>query len=105
MPALHTFAPDLTIDGENGLRLSKERALCIRFAPSLPPNSDKMETSFVIAVALSVAIVVVILILVGTIVFQRWRISDQNIHLKKFINENIELHEKLDRVKMTRRRI
>lgn len=54
---------------------------------------------------MSVAIVVVILILVGTIVFQRWRISDQNIHLKKFINENIELHEKLDRVKMTRRRI
>ena len=55
--------------------------------------------------ALGVAIVVVILILVGTIVFQQWRISDQNVHLKKFINENIELHEELDRVKMTRSRI
>ena len=71
----------------------------------LRPNSDKMETSFVIAVALGVAIAMVILILVGTIVFQRWRISDQNVHLKKFINENIELHEELERWKMSRIRI
>ena len=103
MPALRTFASDLTIDGENGLRLSKERALCIRFAPSLWQNSDKMDTSFVIAVALGVAFVVVILAMVAVIVFQRWRISDQNVHLKKFINENIELHEELEREKITRR--
>ena len=76
-----------------------------RLSVTLPQNSNKVETSFVIAVALGVAIVVVILILVGTIVFQRWRISDQNVHLKKFIDENIELHEELDRVKMSRRRI
>ena len=62
-----------------------------------------MDTSFVIAVALGVAFVVVILAMVAVIVFQRWRISDQNVHLKKFINENIELHEELEREKITRR--
>ena len=118
MPALRTFASDLTIDGENGrsserqhacmigqvapdvgkangLRLSKERALCIRFAPSLWQDSDKMDTSFVIAVALGVAFVVVILAMVAVIVFQRWRISDQNAHLKQFIDENMELRQKM----------
>lgn len=54
-----------------------------------------MQNSFIIAVALSVAIVVVLLGLVAVIVYQRWRISDNNVHLEKFINENIELREKL----------
>ena len=66
-----------------------------RLSVPLRQNSDKMETSFVIAVTLGVAIVVVILILVGTIVFQRWRISDQNVHLKQFIDENMELRQKM----------
>ena len=54
-----------------------------------------MQNSFIIAVALSVAIVVVLLGLVAVIVYQRWRISDNNVHLEKFINENMELREKL----------
>ena len=57
----------------------------------------------IITVALAAAMIVVVLALVGIIVFQRWRISDQNVHLKKFINENIELHEELEREKITRR--
>jgi FlaG/FlaF family flagellin (archaellin) len=52
-----------------------------------------MEVSFVIAVALGVAVVVVLLVLVAVIVYQRWRISDNNAHIKAFINENIELRE------------
>lgn len=62
-----------------------------------------MNMDLIITVALAAAMIVVVLALVGIIVFQRWRISDQNVHLKKFINENIELHEELDKVKMTRR--
>ena len=56
-----------------------------------------MDTSFIIAVALGVAIVVVMLTLVAVIVFQRWRISDNNAHLKEFIDENMELRRKMHR--------
>ena len=55
-----------------------------------------METSFVIAVALGVAVIVVLLVLVAVVVFQRWRISDNNAHLKKFIDENMELRRKMN---------
>ena len=54
-----------------------------------------MQTSFIIAVGLGVAVVLVILTLVAVIVYQRWRISDSNVHLEKFISETIELREKL----------
>ena len=53
------------------------------------------ELAFIVAVALGVAVVLVILVLVGVIVFQRWRISDNNVHLEKFISENIELRRLL----------
>ena len=62
-----------------------------------------MNMDLIITVALAAAMIVVVLALVGIIVFQRWRISDKNVHRKKFINENIELHEELDKVQMTRR--
>ena len=54
-----------------------------------------MEASFVIAVALGVSIVVVLLGLVATLIYYRWRISDNNVHLEKFITENMELREKM----------
>ncbi len=57
------------------------------------------EWTFIIAVALGVAFVVVILVLVAVIVYQRWRISDSNVHQEKFITENMELREKLRRAK------
>ena len=56
-----------------------------------------MEVSFVISVALGVAIVMVVLGLVFTLIYYRWRISDNNVHLEKFINENMEMREKLQR--------
>ena len=59
-----------------------------------------MEVSFIIAVALGVAIVVVLLVLVAVIVYQRWRISDNNVHLEKFINENMEMRQKLRKAGM-----
>ena len=54
-----------------------------------------MESSFVIAVALGVAVVVVFLVLVAIIVYQRWRINDNNVHLKSFLDENMEMRGKL----------
>jgi hypothetical protein len=54
-----------------------------------------MESSFIIAVSLGVAFVMVFFVLVAIIVYQRWRISDNNAHLEKFINENIEMRRKL----------
>ena len=55
-----------------------------------------MNTSYIIAVSLGVAIVTIILMLVAVIVFLRWRISDNNVHLERFITENTELREKLN---------
>lgn len=54
-----------------------------------------MVASFVIAVALASAVIVVVLTLMAVIVYQRWRISDNNAHLKQFIDENMELRERL----------
>ena len=54
-----------------------------------------MESSFIIAVALGVAVVVVFLVLVAIIVYQRWRINDNNVHLKSFLDENMEMRGKL----------
>lgn len=59
-----------------------------------------MEATFVIAVALGVAVVVVILGLVATLIYYRWRVGDNNVHLEKFISENMELREKLRRAGM-----
>ena len=53
-----------------------------------------MEVSCVIAVALGVAIVV-LLVLIAVVVYQRWRITDNNAHIKAFIDESIEMREKL----------
>ena len=54
-----------------------------------------MDTSFVIAVGLGVAVVVVLLVLVAIVVYQRWRISDNNAHLKSFLDENMEMRDRL----------
>ena len=62
-----------------------------------------MEVAFIIAVALGVAIVVVILGLVATLIYYRWRLSDNNVHLEKFISENIELRKKLRRAGMLKK--
>ena len=58
-----------------------------------------MEVSLILTVALTAAIIVVVLALVAVIVFQRWRISDNNAHLKEFIDENTELRDKLRKYK------
>jgi len=54
-----------------------------------------MDATLIIAVSLAAAFIVIVLALVFVIVYQRWRIDDNNAHLKKFINENIRLREKM----------
>ena len=59
-----------------------------------------MNYEMIITVALAAAIIVIVLALVAVIVFQRWRISDSNAHLKEFINENLELRQKIRQISM-----
>lgn len=54
-----------------------------------------MDATLIIAVSLAAAFIVIVLALVFVIVYQGWRIDDNNAHLKKFINENIRLREKM----------
>jgi hypothetical protein len=58
-----------------------------------------MEVNIILTVALAAAIIVIVLALVAVIVFLRWRISDNNAHLKEFINENMEMRNELRRYK------
>ena len=56
-----------------------------------------MDITFVITVALAAAFIVVVLTLVIIIIYQRWRIGDQNIFIERFIRQNEEQREKLRR--------
>lgn len=60
-----------------------------------------MNYELIITVALAAAIIVIVLALVVVIVFQRWRISDSNAHLKEFIDENLELRRKIRQTSMS----
>ena len=47
-----------------------------------------MEVDLIIAVALAASIIVIVLVLVAVIIYLRWRLSDKNAALAKFIDEN-----------------
>lgn len=51
----------------------------------------------IITVALAATFIVVLLMLVAVIIYQRWRIGDQNVFLERFIRQNEELRQKLAR--------
>ena len=55
------------------------------------------ELNFILTVALSSAIIVIVLALMGVIIFQRWRLGDKNAALGKFIRENAELRQRIQR--------
>ena len=54
-----------------------------------------MDTTLIITVALAAAMIVVVLALVAIIIYQRWRIGDQNVFIERFIRQNEELREKM----------
>ena len=49
----------------------------------------------VFIVALAAAIIVVVLVLMGIIIYQRWRIGDQNVFIERFIRQNEEQRKKM----------
>lgn len=56
-----------------------------------------MDFTLIITVALAAAIIVIVLVLVAIIVYQRWRIGEKNAALGRFIQENIDLLDKLNK--------
>jgi hypothetical protein len=56
-----------------------------------------MDFTLIITAALAAAIIVIVLVLVAVIVFQRWRLGEKNAALVRFIRENIELLNELNK--------
>lgn len=54
-----------------------------------------MDITIVLSVALAAAFIVVVLALVVIIIYQRWRIGDQNVFIERFIHQNEEQRQKL----------
>ena len=54
-----------------------------------------MTFELIITVALAAAMIVVVLVLVAIIIYQRWRIGDQNVFIERFIRQNEELRDKM----------
>lgn len=54
-----------------------------------------MDITLIITVALASAIIVALLVLAGIIIYQRWRIGDQNVFIDRFIRQNEEQREKM----------
>ena len=54
-----------------------------------------METNLILTVALAAAMIVVVLVLLAVIVYQRWRIGDQNVFIERFIRQNEEQRQKM----------
>ena len=54
-----------------------------------------MDITLVLTVALTATLIVVALVLVAIIIYQRWRIGDQNVFIERFIRQNEELRKKM----------
>ncbi len=54
-----------------------------------------MDTTLVLTVAVTATLIVVALVLVAIIIYQRWRIGDQNVFIERFIRQNEELRKKM----------
>ena len=54
-----------------------------------------MDITLIFTVALAAAFIVVVLALVIIVIYQRWRIGDQNVFIERFIRQNEELRQKL----------
>ncbi|WP_288276870.1 hypothetical protein [uncultured Prevotella sp.] len=54
-----------------------------------------MDISLILTVALAASFIVVVLVLVAIIIYQRWRIGEQNVFIERFIRQNEEQRQKL----------
>jgi cytochrome c-type biogenesis protein CcmH/NrfG len=55
----------------------------------------RMDITLVLTVAVTATLIVVALVLVAIIIYQRWRIGDQNVFIERFIRQNEELRQKM----------
>ena len=55
----------------------------------------RMDMTLIFTVALTAAFIVVVLALVVIIMYQRWRIGDQNVVIERFIRQNEEQRQKM----------
>ena len=54
-----------------------------------------IDISLILTVALAASFIVVVLVLVAIIIYQRWRIGEQNVFIERFIRQNEEQRQKL----------
>ena len=54
-----------------------------------------MDMTLIFTVALAAAFIMVVLVLVAIIIYQRWRIGDQNVFIERFIRQNEEQRQKM----------
>ena len=54
-----------------------------------------MDITLIFTIALAATFIVVVLALVIIVIYQRWRIGDQNVFIERFIRQNEELRQKL----------
>ena len=54
-----------------------------------------MDITLVFTVAVTATLIVVALVLVAIIIYQRWRIGDQNVFIERFIRQNEEQRQKM----------
>ena len=54
-----------------------------------------MDITFVFTIAVAATLIVVALVLVAIIIYQRWRIGDQNVFIERFIRQNEEMRQKM----------
>jgi uncharacterized protein YggT (Ycf19 family) len=55
----------------------------------------RMDMTLIFTVALAAALIVVMLALVVIIMYQRWRIGDQNVFIERFIHQIEEQRQKM----------
>ena len=55
----------------------------------------RMDITLVFIVALAAAFIVMAIVLVAIIIYQRWRIGDQNVFIERFIRQNEEQRRKM----------
>ena len=56
-----------------------------------------MDITLIFTVALAAAFIVVVLALVIIVIYQCWRIGDQNVFIERFIRQNEELRQKMEK--------
>ena len=54
-----------------------------------------MDMTLIFTVATAATFIVVVLALIGIIIYQRWRIGDQNVFIERFIHQNEEQRKKM----------